>query len=67
MLDTVVDENPDWITVELVDAQGNPWYAAKGAGLAMNNLDPYTVMQRLCCNAYLDVELTPRRHGYAAQ
>lgn len=45
MLDTVVDENPDWITVELVDAQGNRWYAARGAGIATNSLDPYTVMQ----------------------
>ncbi len=45
MLDTVVDENPDWITVELVDAQGNRWYAARGAGIATNRLDPYTVMQ----------------------
>jgi diguanylate cyclase (GGDEF)-like protein len=45
MLDTVVDENPDWITVKLVDARGNRWYAAKGAGIATNNLDPYTVMQ----------------------
>ncbi|MFQ5756285.1 MAG: hypothetical protein ACE5H7_09335 [Acidiferrobacterales bacterium] len=45
MLDTVVEENPGWLTVELVDAQGNRWYAAKGATIATNNPDPYAVMQ----------------------